>query len=200
MRKETRTDDGLLDDAKRGDSDAIAQLFSRYRDRLRRMVEIRLDNRLAGRIDPSDVLQETFIDIQNRIHELRDGDMSFYLWLRLKVGNRLIDLHRFHLGAQQRSVRREISLYRGAMPMASSASLAHQLVGKITTASNAAIRAEARVRVQEALNGMGEIDREFLVLRHFEDLSNAETAGVLNISQNAASNRYVLSQAERADA
>ena len=154
MSKENRTENGLIDDAKRGDSDAIAQLIGRYRDRLQRMVEIRLDDRLAGRIDPSDVLQETFIDVQNRIHELKDTEMSFYLWLRLKVGNRLIDLHRFHLGAQQRSVRREISLYRGAMPMASSASLAYQLVGKITSASNAAIRAEARVRVQEALNGM----------------------------------------------
>ena len=104
---------------------------------------------------------------------------------------RLIDLHRFHLGAQKRSARREISLFRGAMPMASSASLASKLLGKTTSVSNAAMRAEARVRVQEALNGMEDIDREVLVLRHFEDLSNVETATLLGISQNAASNRYV---------
>ncbi len=191
MQEETVHTDRLLDDAKRGDSNAIAQLFDCYRDRLRRMVEIRLDNRLAGRVDPSDVLQETYIDVQSRIHELQDSDMPFFLWLRLKVANRLCDLHRFHLGAQKRSVGREISLYRGAMPMASSASFASQLLGKLTSASNAAIRAEAGVLVQQVLNGMNEIDREVLVLRHFEDLTNAETAQVLDISQNAASNRYI---------
>ena len=99
--------------------------------------------------------------------------------------------HRFHLGTQKRSARREISLFRGAMPLASSASLASKLLGRATSASNAAMRAEARVRVQEVLNSMDEIDREVLVLRHFEDLSNAETATLLGISQNAASNRHV---------
>jgi RNA polymerase sigma-70 factor (ECF subfamily) len=190
MSAESHTDDGLLEAAKRGEAEALAQLINLHRDRLRRMVEIRLDDRLAGRIDPSDVLQEAFLDVQKRIHELRDTALPFFLWLRLKVGNRLIDLHRFHLGAR-RSVRREVSLQRGAMPMASSASLASQLFGKVTSASNAAMRAEARLRVQEVLNGMDDIDREVLVLRHFEDLSNVETAAVLNISQNAASNRYV---------
>jgi len=191
MKRQTQHEDVLLHDAKRGDSDAVAKLFNRYRARLRRMIEIRIDERLAGRIDPSDVLQEAFIDVHNRIDELRTDDIPVFLWLRLKVGNRLIDLHRFHLGAEKRSARREISLFRGAMPLASSASLASKLLGRATSASNAAMRAEARVRVQEALNNMDEIDREVLVLRHFEDLTNAETATILDISQNAASNRHV---------
>jgi RNA polymerase sigma-70 factor (ECF subfamily) len=188
---EDLTGDELVAHVKRGDMHAIATLFDRYRDRLRRMIEIRLDQRLAARVDPSDVLQDVFVDVQNRIHEFETSDFSFFLWLRLKVGHRLSDLHRFHLGAQKRSVRREISLQSGPMPLASSASLASQLVGKLTTASNEAMRAETRLRVQNLLNGMDEIDREVLVLRHFEDLTNVDTAQVLGISENAASNRYI---------
>lgn len=191
MSNELLNSDERLAAARAGDSNALAEIFAQNRARLRRMVEIRIDDRLAGRIDPSDVLQEAFIDAQRRIQELEHVEMTVYKWLRLKIGNRMIDLHRFHLGSQKRSVRREISLYRGAMPMASSVSLASQLLGKFTTASNVAMRAEARVRVQEALNEMDEIDREVLVLRHFEELTNVETAEVLDISQNAASNRYI---------
>lgn len=181
----------LLRRAKGGELAAVAALFELHRKRLRRLIEIRLDGRLAGRVDPSDVLQDTFVDIQHRIQEYEEGDLPFYLWLRLRVGNRLTDLHRFHLRSQRRSAQREVSLCRGAMPWASSASLASQLLGKISTPSNAAIRAEMCARVQDALNGMEVIDREVLVLRHFEDLSNRETARVLGISPSAASNRYV---------
>lgn len=184
-------DSQLLRAAKRGEADAAAKLFDRHRSRLRRVVEIRLDQRLSGRIDPSDVLQDVFIDVHQRIHEFEQGDLPFFLWLRLKVGHRLTDLHRFHLGAQKRTVTREVSLHRGPLPIASSASLASQLLGKLTSATNAAIRAETRLRIQEVLNSMEEIDREVLVLRHFEDLSNSETAQVLALSKTAASNRYV---------
>ena len=191
MCEHNQSDERLASLATSGDTEAVARLFDRHRARLRRMIEVRLDDRLAGRIDPSDVLQESFLDVQNRLHELRNVDVPLFVWLRAKVANRLIDLHRFHVGAKKRSARREISLFRGAMPRASSSSLASQLLGRMTSASNAAMRAEIRVRVQEALNGMEDMDREVLVLRHFEDLSNAETAATLQISANAASNRYI---------
>ncbi len=191
MKEAHEQEQHLLVAAKAGDSDAVARLFDRHRRRLRRLVEVRLDQRLAGRVDPSDVIQDVYVDVHNRIHEFEDGDLPFFLWLRLKVGHRLVDLHRFHLGAQKRSASREISLHRGPLPVASSASLASRLLGKMTSVSNVAIRAEMRLRVQEALNGMDETDREVLVLRHFEDLSNAETARVLSLSKTAASNRYV---------
>lgn len=181
----------LLSQARQGDTRAIAELFNAHRERLRRLIHIRLDPRLAGRIDASDVLQETYVDIHKRIHEYTGGDLPFFLWLRLKVQHRLVDLHRFHLGAKKRSATKEISLRHGMMPMASSASLASKLLGKMTSASNAAIRDETRLRVQDALNQMDEIDREVLVLRHFEDLTNAEVSQVLSINASAASNRYV---------
>ena len=117
--------------------------------------------------------------------------MPFFLWLRQLTGQKLIDLHRQHLGARMRDAGQEVSLYRGALPQASSQSLAAQLLGRLTSASQAAIRAETQLRVQEALNSMDPIDREVLALRHFEQLSNGETAQVLGLSESAASNRFV---------
>ena len=164
-----------------------------YRDRLRRMVALRLDRRLQGRVDPSDVLQEAYPDAAGRLAEYaRDPAMPFFLWLRFLVGQRLAELHRHHLGAQARDAGREVSLYRGAMPeTTSSASLAALLLGRLTSPSQAAIRAERQIRLQEALNGMDPIDREVLALRHFEQLTNAEAAQVLGLEKTAASNRYV---------
>jgi RNA polymerase sigma-70 factor (ECF subfamily) len=182
----------LLHRAMSGDPRAPGELFKRYRDRLRRMVRLRLDRRLQGRIDPSDVLQEAFLDFARRLPEYAaDPSTPFYLWLRFLTGQRLIDLHRQHLGAKMRDARQEVSLYRGALPQASSVSLAAQLLGRLTSASQAAIRVETRIRVQEALNSMEPLDREVLTLRHFELLSNEETAQVLGIKKSAASNRYI---------
>lgn len=200
MRSELAMNDDLVNRVKRGDQAAIAQLFDQHRRRLRTMIEMRLDPRLAGRVDPSDVLQETYLDAHKLIEEFKEGDLPFFLWLRLKVGHRLTYLHRYHLGAQKRSAYKEVSLVTGPMPAASSVSLASQLMGRITSASNAAIRAETRLRLQQALNKMDEIDREVLVLRHFEDLTNIETAQALGISQTAASNRYVRALSRLKDA
>jgi RNA polymerase sigma-70 factor (ECF subfamily) len=184
--------DDLLRRAGAGDSHALAELFNRYRDRLRRMVHLRLDRRLQGRLDPSDVLQDAFLDYSRRFAEYKaNPTLPFFLWLRMLTGQRLIDLHRHHLGAKMRDAGQEVSLYRGALPQASSVSLAAQLLGRITSASLAAIRAETQLRVQEALNSMDPLDREVLTLRHFEMLSNEETAQVLGIKKTAASNRYI---------
>ncbi len=183
----------LVDRALAGDEAALAALFDSYRSQLRRMIRLRLDRRLSGRVDSSDVLQEAYLDVRKRIGEYaRDpAAMPFHLWLRLVAGQRLVDVHRFHLGTLMRDGGQEVSLHRGPFPQASSVSLAAQLLGKMTSASHAAIRAEHKLIVQEALNGMDPIDREVLALRHFEHLSNDETALVLGLTKSAASNRYI---------
>ena len=184
--------DDRLRRARGGDRQALAELFAHYRDRLRGMVRLRLDRRLYGRLDPSDVLQEAYIDLARRFPEYARGPaLPFYLWLRALTGQKLIDLHRQHLGAKMRDAGLEVSLYRGALPQASSVSLAQQLLGRLTSPSRAAMRAETQLRVQEALNSMDALDREVLTLRHFEMLSNDETAQVLGISKKAASKRFL---------
>jgi len=100
-------------------------------------------------------------------------------------------LHRHHLGAQMRAAGQEVSLYRGALPAATSVSLAALLLGRLTSPTQAAQRAEMKIRLQEALNSMDPIDREILTLRHFEELGNSETAEVLGIGKTAACNRYL---------
>ncbi len=192
MTEDSNQTDDLLHRAQGGDQQALAELFGRYQKRLRRMVRLRLDRRLLGRVDPSDVLQETYLDVSKRAGEYFDEPkMPFFLWLRLMTGQRLAALHRRHLGAKMRDAGREISLHRGALPQATSISLAAQLLGRFTSASQKAMRAEMQVRLQEALNGMDPIDREVLALRHFEELGNGETAEVLGIKKSAASNRYI---------
>jgi len=184
--------DALLPRALAGDAAALGRLFERHRDRLRQMVRLRLDRRLYGRLDPSDVLQEAYLDLARRLPEYAANPaLPFYLWLRSLTGQRLIDLHRRHLGAKMRDAGQEVSLHRGPLPQVTSLSLAEHLLGKLTPASHAAMRAELKLRVQEALNSMDAQDREVLVLRHFEELSNAEAAQVLGIKPSAAVNRYV---------
>ena len=176
----------------RGDESALLELFARHRDRLKRMVKLRLDRRLQGRIDPSDVLQEACIDIARRAREyLASPSMPVFLWLRWITGQKLLVLHRRHLGSKVRDVGLEVSLHHGALPQATSVSLAAMLLGRLTSPTRAAQRAELQLRLQDALNAMDPIDREILTLRHFEELSNSETAQVLGISKTAASNRYV---------
>jgi RNA polymerase sigma-70 factor (ECF subfamily) len=187
----TTTDD-LLRQARAGDAAALGALFAHYRDRLRKMVYLRLDRRIGGRLDPSDVLQEAYLDVARRFPEYAAAPaVPFYFWLRALTGQRLIDLHRQHLGAKMRDAGQEVSLYRGALPQASSASLAQQLLAGLTSPTQAAVRAEMQLKLQEALNGMDPMDREVVVLRHFEELNNVETAAVLGIEPSAASKRYL---------
>ena len=191
MSDPSATDD-LLHRAADGDREAVAALFEQHRDRLEQMVRLRMDRRLQGRIDASDVLQETYLEAARRVEEFaRAPTTSVYVWLRVLTGQKLVDLTRRHLGAKMRDAAQEISLGRGAWPQASSVSLAAQLLGRLTSPTQAVVRAELQIRVQEALNGMDPLDREVLALRHFEMLSNAETAEVLGIKKSAASNRYI---------
>jgi RNA polymerase sigma-70 factor, ECF subfamily len=176
----------------RGEEAALLDLFTRHRDRLKRMVKLRLDRRLQGRIDASDVLQEASIDVVRRAREyMARPSMPAFLWLRWITGERLLSLHRRHLGSKVRDAGLEVSLHHGALPQATSVSLAAMLLGRLTSPTRAAQRAELQLRLQDALNAMDPVDREILTLRHFEDLNNNETAQVLGISKTAASNRYI---------
>jgi RNA polymerase sigma-70 factor (ECF subfamily) len=190
--KHPPTDDQVLAAARAGDTDRLAEFFEYHRSRLERIARLRLDRRLQGRLDPADVVQETYIAAQQKFtnHFVASG-LPFFLWLRLELSQKLVEAHRRHLGARMRSASFEVSLHRGAMPQVSSVSLAERLLGRLTTASQAAIRAEVKLQLQEVLNQMDARDREVLVLRHFEELSNSEAAQVLGLSPTAACNRYV---------
>jgi RNA polymerase sigma-70 factor (ECF subfamily) len=180
-----------LDELRAGGAAALARLFDRCRDRLGRMVELRMDPRLRGRLDVADVLQEAYLELAGDLDAyLADPKVPPLLWLRLHVGRRLTTLHRQHLGTRMRDADREISLYQGALPEASSAALAAMLLGRLTSPTQAAQRAEQILRVQDSLNALDPIDREILALRHFEQLSRAETAAVLEISPQACAKRY----------
>ncbi len=181
----------LVDRAVAGDQAALGELFTVYRPRLARIATFRLDPRLAGRIDVEDILQETFISAQQRLrHILRDAPDSIFLWLRMLLGQTLIDLHRRHLGAQIRSAARERSLDAGWNSESTSMSIRYELLGSITSPSEAVSKQEAAERLDTALQALAEHDREILALRHFEELSNREAARLLEISEPAASLRY----------
>jgi RNA polymerase sigma-70 factor (ECF subfamily) len=192
MSDDKRNNDELLDAAREGDEGALAVLVERHRERLERMVALRMDRRLQGRVDAGDVVQDAYLAVRGKFSQYSaDSQLPFYLWLRLEVGQKLVDVHRFHLGTKMRDAGQEVSLHRGALPQVTSLSLAEHLLGKLTSASRAAMRAELKLRVQEALNSMDPHDREVLILRHFEELSNSEAAAVLGIKPSAAVNRYV---------
>ena len=181
--------------AAEGDPLAMGALFSAYRDRLKTVVGLRLDRRLRSRVDASDVLQEAFIEAARRIGDYARDErpMPLYLWLRFLTVQQLLIVHRRHLGTKMRDARGEVSLNHGgtASPEAPSATLAAQLLGQLTLPDEAAMKAEVRSRLQEAMERMDPIDREVLALRHFEMLTNGEAAEVLGIGKTAASNRYV---------
>jgi RNA polymerase sigma-70 factor (ECF subfamily) len=192
MASDSDADEALLRRVRAGEQHALGEFFAAHRERLRRMVQLRLDRRLQGRIDPSDVIQEAFVDAARRLPEYTfDPGMAPFLWLRFLTAQRLVTLHRIHLGVKARDAGREVSLHSGPLPAADARSLAAQLLGRLTSPSRAAIRAEVQIKIQDALNAMDPIDREILALRHFEELNNSETAAVLGLHKAAASNRYV---------
>ncbi len=183
------SNEALDERARAGDRDALAALFARHRPRLERGIAVRLDPHLRGRLDPEDVLQEAWLDMARRFDEWRDQpDLPLFVWMRFLTGQKLAELYRRH-GAQLRDVRREVPLHAG--PSASTASLAERLAGSFSSPSQGLARAELVSRVQEALEALSEVDREVLVLRHFEELTNNEVAAVLGITKAGASNRYV---------
>ncbi|MEM9410924.1 MAG: sigma-70 family RNA polymerase sigma factor [Planctomycetota bacterium] len=172
--------------------EALARFFSEVRDRLARVVAFRLDYRLSGRVSESDVIQDTFVRAAQRIDSyLEKPDMPFFVWLRLEANQRLFEIHRQHFGAEKRDVRREINLTQKPAGNQTSLALAAHLVAQMTSASQIIERAEQINRLEQTLNEMNELDREVIALRHFEELSNLETAKILNIEPAASSKRYI---------
>lgn len=175
-----------------GDENALAELFSQHHDRLWRMVNFRMDPRLHGRVDADDVLQEAWLSVVQRIdHFLSDASRSIFVWFRLITSQTLIDIHRRHLGTQKRNAAMEFSINRGWSAESTSFSLSFHLLGHLTSPTQAALREELSQQLRTALSSMQEIDREVLALRHFEQLSNRESALILGISDQAASDRYM---------
>jgi RNA polymerase sigma-70 factor (ECF subfamily) len=182
----------LLQCATDGDLGSWGALLTRHQEELRRMVDFWMDRRLQGRIDPMDFVQEAFLEAsEHRAEFFQNPSITFLLWMRGIVGIKLLEVHRFHLDTKMRDAGREVSLSRGTMPEASSAALAAQLLGHATRPSKAAIRAEVQIRLREALNAIDPIDREVIALRHFEQLTPADSAHVLGIKQKAAGMRYL---------
>jgi RNA polymerase sigma-70 factor, ECF subfamily len=182
----------LLARLRAGDQPAVGELFDLFRDRLWRMLYVRLDRRVSARLAPDDVLQEAFLDVARRIGEyLAAPAVPVYVWLRFLTIQRMQMLQRIHLGAEMRAVGAEVPMPNGELSFASAESMAGQLIGHITSPSQAAIRHELQDRLRAALDEMDPLDREVLALRHFEELGNNEVAQVLNITKDAASKRHV---------
>lgn len=170
---------------------ALAEVMTEHAPRLRRMVALRTDVRLSRRLDPADVLQEAYLEARKRLPRyLSDPETPPFVWLRGIVLNTLFDFHRRHLGARMRDAAQEVSLQRSFASQTNSAMLAACLVGNLTSPSQAAIRRERVLQIEQVLEQMDEIDREVLVLRHLEQLSNDEVAAILGVKKAAASRRY----------
>jgi RNA polymerase sigma-70 factor (ECF subfamily) len=179
-----------LREAAAGDPGAWRALVARHHARLRRMVGLRLDPRLRGRVDPSDVLQEAYLDAARLLPEyLETPPLPLFLWLRQLVGTRLAKAHRHHLATAARDVRREAG--PEPVPAASSVALAEHLIATNPRPSEEAARQELRDRLFSTLEQMDPLDREVLALRHFEQLTNSEAARTLGLTDGAASKRYV---------
>jgi RNA polymerase sigma-70 factor (ECF subfamily) len=182
----------LLRLAADGDEEALRSLFSVHRDRLKRMVLLRLDRGVQGCVNASDVLQEAYVEASRSLADYAGGPaLPFFLWLRQLTVRKLSEIHERHRGIQCADAEGEVTLHRGGLPMVDSASLAAQLLGNLTQPSRALIKAENRLLLQDALNAMDPIDREVLALRHFEQLSTSEVAQILGLSRAAAGTRYV---------
>ncbi|MFO0907074.1 MAG: sigma-70 family RNA polymerase sigma factor [Isosphaeraceae bacterium] len=175
-----------------GGERSLADALSAHEDRLRQIIELRLDPRLSGRLDPADVLQESFLEAQKRLPRyLTEPGVPVFVWLRGIVLDTLIDFHRRHLGAKMRDAGHEVPLDRPHTPQASSVVMATWLAGSFTSPSQAAIREETTRQIDAALSSLDPIDREVLILRHFERLTNDEAAAVLGVKKAAASRRYM---------
>ena len=171
---------------------ALAEIISSYNERLLRIIDLRLAPQLSGRVDAADVLQEVFLEARKRLPRfLRDASVPVFVWLRGVVLDTLVHVHRRHLGAKMRDAGREVPLHAGGGPQATSVSLAGFLIGDLTSPSQAAMRQELATRIEVTLAAMDEIDREVLILRHFEQLSNDEVASVIGVKKAAASRRYM---------
>lgn len=182
----------IIEQLKSGREEALADLFSLVRERLKRIVDFRLDYRLGGRVSQSDVLQDTYVRAAQRIDSFLDKpEMPFFVWLRLEVSQRLLEIHRYHFGASKRDIRKEVRVTKPNNSAGTSLALAAHIVGQMTSASELFQKAQQIEALEKTLGEMNELDREVIAMRHFEELSNIEVAEVLKISTAAASKRYL---------
>lgn len=180
--------EALLARACAGDPAARQQLLEQHRDRLRRLVAVHLDRRVAARADASDVVQEALADAARKLDGyLRDRPLPFYPWLRQLAWERLVKLRRLHT-ADRRSVDREEP---PDLPDASAEQLAQRLVASVTGPVQRLVREELWARVRTALDRLSAADREVLILRHAEQLSTREAAAVLGVSEAAVKSRHL---------
>lgn len=178
----------LLERARRGEAAAFEELFARHRERLRQGIGLRLDRRVAARLDVSDVLQETYLEAARRLPAyLARPDLPFYAWLCWLAREKVLECHRAHLGAGKRAVGRELP----PLPADSSALLVGGLLGPGPTPSQAAAAAELAERLRLALEALDDDERELILWRHFEQLRNQEVARLLGVTPAAANKRYV---------
>jgi len=192
MWPDANTTQELLAGARGGDAAAVNALLDRHRDALRRMIDLRMDRRLQQRVDASDVVQDVLVDAARRLSEyLRDSPMPFQLWLRQIAQDRLIDAHRRHREAARRSVDREQPLVAPGWNERSTLELAAQLRDRNPTPAAAATMQELLARFSGAIEQLDDVDREIILMRHFEQLSNSEAAEALALSPPAASMRYL---------
>ena len=174
-----------------GGDDAVADLYSMSRERLRRLVSFRLDARLKGRVDPDDILQEAYLDAVQRIdHFIEKPETTIFVWFRMIVMQSMTNVYRRHLGTKKRDPRKESPLGRQRSTDPTVDSMTDFLTGHLTSPSQAAIRDEQSKQLSTALERLAPLDREILALRHFEELTNAEAAEVLGIEPQNASVRY----------
>jgi RNA polymerase sigma-70 factor (ECF subfamily) len=182
----------LLDEARQGESEAVDRLLTAHREPLRRMIGLRLDPALAARVDASDIVQDVLLEAHRRLSDyLRDPRMPFHLWLRHIAKDHVIDAHRRHRQAQRRSLDREQPLVPAVLADHSSVELAAQLLDQERTPASAAIHEELRRRLDAAIAALDDDDREVILLRHREQLSNQDVAAALGLTAAAASMRYL---------
>src|SRR5262245_49072515 len=182
----------LLAQARDGNDQALEQLLARHREPVRRMIDLRLDPAIVQRVDASDVVQEVLLEASRRFQDyLKAPSMPFHLWLRHIAKDHVIDAHRKHHQAKKRGVNREQPMHRPAWAEQSSLELANQLVDPELTPASAAVRQELERRLHVALGQLEEDDQEIILMRHFEQLSNQEVAAALDLTEAAASMRYL---------
>jgi RNA polymerase sigma-70 factor (ECF subfamily) len=182
----------LLDRARQGEAGAVERLLDTHREPLRRMIGLRLDPALAGRVDASDIVQDVMLEVSQRLADyLRQPGMPFHLWVRHIARDHMIDAHRRHRQAQRRSLDREQPIVPAGLADQSSLELAGQFLDKEMTPATAAVRHELQRRMEQAVAGLDEDDREIILMRHYEQLSNQEVATALQLTEAAASMRHL---------
>jgi RNA polymerase sigma-70 factor, ECF subfamily len=182
----------LLDRVQKGEPSAVEQLLDVHREPLRHMIGLRLDPALAARLDASDIVQDVLLEAHRRLSDyLRNPAMPFHLWLRHIAKDHVIDAHRRHRQAQRRSLDREQPIVPAVLADHSSYELAGQILDQEPTPASAAIRQELQRRLDTAIAALDDDDREVILMRHGEQLSNQEVAAALGLTEAAASMRYL---------